>query len=169
LSQLVCSFIAKKHRKPSKYLDIRNSCMKDLRRLRAMALAFQAADLRNHKNVEPEDILHKSHSKEKHLGDSKLSSNSWTQSSREHQSQRQNLVKTISKLVIAVTGRLTKTSGLCVVVSFYDKTVSNPLDDRKCYRFPCELWLTEYSKLKYIELANSYFSVSQYSFLFCAS
>jgi len=112
--QLYC----KKHRKPSKYLDIRNSCMKDLRRLRAMALAFQSADLGNHKNVELEDILHKSHSKEKHLGDSKLSSNSWTQSSREHQSQRQNLVKTISKLVIAVTGQLTKTSGF-VRCSFF--------------------------------------------------
>jgi len=40
----------------------------------------------------------------------KLTSNSWMQFSREHQSQRQNSVKTISKLVIAVTGGLTKTS-----------------------------------------------------------
>ena len=48
---------SKRHRKPSKYPDIRKSCMRDMRRLGAMVLAFQSATSDDHKNVEPKDIL----------------------------------------------------------------------------------------------------------------
>jgi len=44
---------SRRHRKPSKYRDIRKSCMRDKRRLGAMVLAFQSATSDDHKNVQP--------------------------------------------------------------------------------------------------------------------
>jgi len=50
---------SRRHRKPSKYPDTRKSCMRDMRRLASLFLAFQAAGAEDGKVLAAEDMLHR--------------------------------------------------------------------------------------------------------------